>query len=87
MLFCSVWFDFCVEVDFLYGYCIDYFYFNFCYQCIMFVDLSYLFYIIVINIKGVKIELIVGVIIDDCGFYIGNILEWCDVIEEFLCDQ
>lgn len=52
----------------------------------MFVDLSYLFYIIVINIKGVKIELIVGVIIDDCGFYIGNILEWCDVIEEFLCD-
>ncbi len=86
-LFRSVWPDFRAEADFLHGYCIDHFHLNPRHQRTMLADPSHLPYTTVINIKGVKIELIVGAIIDDRGSYIGNTLEWRDVTEELLRDQ
>ncbi|KQB09921.1 methyl-accepting chemotaxis protein [Vibrio metoecus] len=86
-LFRSVWPDFRAEADFLQGYCIDHFHINPRHQRSMLADPKNLPYTTVINIKGVKIELNVGAIIDDRGGYIGNTLEWRDVTEEIKREQ
>ena len=81
-LFKSVWPNFRAEEDFLLGYCIDLFHANPAHQRQMLSTPARLPYITTIDIRGVKIELNVGAILDHDGQYVGNTLEWRDVTAE-----
>ncbi|MDE1340041.1 aerotaxis transducer Aer2 [Vibrio aestuarianus] len=78
-LFQSVWPGFRADESFLMGYCIDGFHVNPQHQRQMLSTPANLPFTTVIDIKGVKIELNVGAIIDENGAYTGNTLEWRDV--------
>ncbi|MCG6382293.1 aerotaxis transducer Aer2 [Vibrio fluvialis] len=78
-LFKSVWPNFRAEEQFLMGYSIDNFHAHPAHQRQMLSTPANLPYVTTIDIKGVKIELNVGAIIDGNGVYIGNTLEWKDV--------
>ncbi|WP_431769399.1 aerotaxis transducer Aer2 [Vibrio sinus] len=78
-LFQSIWPDFRAEEDYLIGYCIDGFHSNPQHQRAMLSDPNNMPYTTTIDVKGVKIELNVGAILDASGKYVGNTLEWADV--------
>ncbi|WP_428775809.1 aerotaxis transducer Aer2 [Vibrio sp.] len=80
-LFQSVWPGFRAEEEYLIGYCIDGFHVNPAHQRQLLANIANLPYVTTIDIKGVKIELNVGAIIDASGNYVGNTLEWSDVTE------
>lgn len=87
VLFQSVWPDFKAEESSLIGYCIDGFHVNPQHQRQMLSNPANLPFTTMITIKGVKIELNVGAIIDEDGIYIGNTLEWRDVTQEIAKEQ
>lgn len=87
VLFQSVWLDFKAEESSLIGYCIDGFHVNPQHQRQMLSNPANLPFTTMITIKGVKIELNVGAIIDEDGIYIGNTLEWRDVTQEIAKEQ
>ncbi|MGB6292673.1 MAG: methyl-accepting chemotaxis protein [Vibrio anguillarum] len=87
VLFQSVWPGFKAEESSLIGYCIDGFHVNPQHQRQMLSNPANLPFTTMITIKGVKIELNVGAIIDEDGIYIGNTLEWRDVTQEIAREQ
>ncbi|ASG05988.1 methyl-accepting chemotaxis protein [Vibrio anguillarum] len=87
VLFQSVWPGFKAEESSLIGYCIDGFHVNPQHQRQMLSNPANLPFTTMITIKGVKIELNVGAIIDEDGIYIGNTLEWRDVTQEIAKEQ
>ncbi|WP_435532878.1 aerotaxis transducer Aer2 [Vibrio marisflavi] len=80
-LFQSIWPEFRADEEYLIGYCIDGFHANPQHQRSMLANPSNLPYTTTIEVKGVKIELNVGAIINSSGEYVGNTLEWADVTQ------
>ncbi|WP_428807935.1 aerotaxis transducer Aer2, partial [Vibrio lamellibrachiae] len=86
-LFQTVWSNFKATEEHLIGYCIDGFHKDPSHQRQLLADVNNLPYNTVIDVKGVKIELNVGAMIDSEGNYVGNTLEWDDVTEKFNRDN
>ncbi|MGY3572383.1 aerotaxis transducer Aer2 [Vibrio paucivorans] len=86
-LFQSVWPGFKADEECLMGYCIDGFHANPAHQRQLLSTPNNLPYTTVIDVKGVKIELNVGAIIDNNGDYVGNTLEWDDITSKLAKDH